>query len=93
MEDEFRRQGIIHETAALYTPEQNGVAERMNQTLTTRATTNLAASHLPRKYWTRAMQHAAYTIMRSPATAQKGRTLHERLYDRPVDLEHMHPSL
>jgi hypothetical protein len=74
-----------------YTPEQNGVAERMNQTLTTRATTNLAASHLPRRYWTRAMLHAAYTIMRSPASAQKGRTPHEGLYDRPVDLQHMHP--
>ena len=91
MEDEFRRNGIIHETTAPYTPEQTGIAERMNETLTTRATTNLAASYLPRKYWDRAMEHAAYTIARSPATAQKGSTPHERLFDRPVDVKHMHP--
>lgn len=91
MEAEFKRQGIIHETTAPYTPEQDGVAERMNQTLTTRATTNLVASHIARKYWPRAMSHAAYTINRSPASAQKGQTPHERLYDRPVNLRDMHP--
>jgi hypothetical protein len=91
MEDYFRREGIIHETTAPYTPEQDGVAERMNQTLTTRANTNLVASHLPRKYWNRAMLHSAYTINRSPASAHKGQTPHEGYYDRPVDLHHMHP--
>ena len=50
MEAEFRRQGIIHETTAPYTPEQDGIAERMNQTLTTRAITNLVASRIARKY-------------------------------------------
>ena len=29
----FRSKGIIHNTTAPYTPEQNGVAERFNRTL------------------------------------------------------------
>ncbi|KZV59242.1 hypothetical protein PENSPDRAFT_595840, partial [Peniophora sp. CONT] len=37
------------------------------------------------------MSHAAYTINRSPASAQQGYTPHERLYDRPVNLRDMHP--
>lgn len=77
MEDYFRREGIIHETTAPYTPEQDGVAECMNQTLTTCATTNLVASHLHRKYWNHAMLHSAYTINCSPASAHKGQTPHE----------------
>jgi transposase InsO family protein len=90
VEAEFRKLGIIHETTAPRTPEQNGVAERMNGTLVTRSITNLVASHLPRSWWPRAMEAAAYTINRSPAAGQKGKTPYERLYDRRIDIHHLH---
>ena len=41
MEAEFKRQGIIYEMTAPYAPEQDEVAEHMNQTLVTRSTTML----------------------------------------------------
>ena len=33
MTDFYAEAGIIHQTTAPYTPQQNGVAERKNQTL------------------------------------------------------------
>ena len=68
-------------STALYRPERDGIAEHMNQTLTTHTTTNLIVSHIAWKYWPRAMAHAAYTINCSPASAQKGMTPHKCLYD------------
>ena len=33
LSDWFRHKGIVHETSAPYTPQQNGAAERLNRTL------------------------------------------------------------
>jgi hypothetical protein len=90
MEAEFRRLGIIHEVTAPYTPEQDGVAERMNQTLVSRATTMLIDSRLPRKFWNLALRAAAYTINHTPTSAQNLRIPHEKMFDRPVNVHHMH---
>lgn len=90
MEAEFKRLGIIHETTAPYTPEQDGVAERMNETLVTRATTILIDSRLPRKFWNFALSAAAYTINRTPTSSQNFRIPHKKLFDRPVNVHHMH---
>jgi transposase InsO family protein len=90
MEAEFKRLGIIHEVTAPYTPEQDGVAERMNQTLVTRATTMLIDSRLPRKFWKLALLAAAYTINRTPTSSQGYRIPHEILYDRPANINHLH---
>ena len=68
-------------STALYRPERDGIAEHMNQTLTTHMTTNLIVSHIARKYWPCAVAHAAYTINCSPASAQQGMTPHKCLYD------------
>jgi transposase InsO family protein len=37
METFLKKNGIIHQTTNVYTPQQNGVAERMNRTLVERA--------------------------------------------------------
>ena len=68
-------------STVLYKPEQDGIAEHMNQTLTTHMNTNLIVSHIARKYWPCAVAHAAYTINCSPASAQKGMMPHKCLYD------------
>jgi len=90
MEAEFKRLGIIHEVTAPYTPEQDGVAERMQETLVTRATTMLVDSRLPRKFWNLALRASAYTINRTPASAQNFSIPYEKLFDRPVNIHHMH---
>ena len=50
----------ILETSAPYTPEQNGLAECMNQALATPANTMLEESKLPKSFWADAMSTTAY---------------------------------
>ena len=62
--DQLKTDGTLHETSAPYTPEQNGLAERMNQTLSTLANTMLEKSKLPKSFWANAMATAAYVTAR-----------------------------
>ncbi|GKG15994.1 gag-pol polyprotein, partial [Tanacetum coccineum] len=57
-----------------YTPQQNGVAERMNRTLLERARAMLATTSLGKSFWTKAVNTACYVINRSPSTAVKLKT-------------------
>ena len=50
--------GIWAENTAAYTPEQNGMAERLNRTLMERTRTFLRESGLPLSLWGHAMHHA-----------------------------------
>lgn len=43
--------GIVHETSVPYPPAQNGVAERMNRTLTEMVRSMLLDGHLPGAAW------------------------------------------
>ncbi|GJY31314.1 putative ribonuclease H-like domain-containing protein [Tanacetum coccineum] len=51
------------------TPQQNGVAERMNRTLIEAARTMLADSHLPTTFWAEAVNTACYTFNRTEEAA------------------------
>lgn len=62
------KHGIKHETTVPYTPEQNGVAERMNRTLTEKAKCFLFDADLPKTYWAEAINMAAYVVNRMPCS-------------------------
>lgn len=83
--------GVVHQTTAPDTPEQNGVSERMNQTVVNTATTMLADSKLPQSFWADAMDCAAHLINRRPASANDGRTPYEMWHGRPPDARTLHP--
>ena len=53
--------GIKHEVTNTYTPEENGVAERFNQTVADACRCLLGDSGLPNKFWPEAMSHFVYT--------------------------------
>ncbi|KAJ9548857.1 hypothetical protein OSB04_021400 [Centaurea solstitialis] len=53
--------GIKHTSAAVRTPQQNGVVERRNRTLVEAARTMLAYSKLPMFLWAEAVDTACYT--------------------------------
>lgn len=63
--------GIHHEKTNAYTPQENGVAERMNRTLVESARALLSDASLPKKYWGDAILHVAHIINRVPTRALK----------------------
>jgi transposase InsO family protein len=51
----LREKGIVHQTTARYTPEQNGAAERLNRELKERTRAMLEDSGLPTTLWAEAV--------------------------------------
>ena len=62
--NEFKKylaeKGIRHETSAVYTPAQNGVAERGNRTIMDGARSILLDSNLPPSLWAEAVAYLVY---------------------------------
>ncbi|GAB6033792.1 hypothetical protein CHUAL_013970 [Chamberlinius hualienensis] len=56
--------GIEHQHTNIYTPEQNGVAERFNRTLIEKVRLMLNSAQLPKSFWAEALVCAAYTVNR-----------------------------
>lgn len=78
--------GIQHQMATAYTPEQNGVAERWNRTLTEKAKCLLFDANLPNSYWVEVMNMAAYLKNRSISAPLKNRTPYELFHGKVADL-------
>ncbi|KAL0402478.1 UNVERIFIED_CONTAM: Retrovirus-related Pol polyprotein from transposon TNT 1-94 [Sesamum latifolium] len=68
--DEF---GIKRHNTTPYTPQQNGVAERMNRTLLNKVRCLLISSDLPKTFWGEALLTVAYLINRSPSVPLSGK--------------------
>ena len=56
----LKSEGIRHERTVPKTPEQNGVAERLNRTLVEMVRSMLIDANLPHKFWAEALSTAAY---------------------------------
>ena len=62
----LKKEVVRHELTVPKTPEQNGVAERMNRTLVETMRSMLADSKLPPRIWAEALSTAIYLRNRSP---------------------------
>lgn len=68
--DQFcKKRGIQVEWTVPYTPEQNGVSERLNRTLVEKARSMLTDSEVDKCFWGQAIQTAAFLSNRSPSNA------------------------
>lgn len=67
--DYLKVEGIRHELTVPKTPQQNGVAERLNRTLVEMARSMLLDSKLPKKFWGEAISTAVYLKNRTPVKA------------------------
>ena len=68
----LKSKGIHHELTVPYSPEQNGVAERMNRTLMEMARSMMAHAGLLDRYWAEAVDAAAYIRNRTTTSSIKG---------------------
>ena len=84
-----KHRGIVHEYTIPYTPQQNGVAERMNRTLMEMARSMLYHANLEKELWAEAVSTAAYLRNRSPTSSFKGETPYSRWYKVKPDVGHL----
>jgi len=81
---------INHETSTPYTPQQNGLAERVNRTLIEKARALISHAGLAKSYWAEAVSTAAYLKNRTPTRSLKGDiTPYERWYGRKCDVSRL----
>ncbi|GKB73282.1 retrotransposon protein, putative, ty1-copia subclass [Tanacetum coccineum] len=79
-----KESGIARHLTVAGTPQQNGLAERMNMTLLNKVRCLLIQSGLPDSFWAEATVTATYLINRSPSTTLEKKT--------PMDLWSGHPA-
>jgi transposase InsO family protein len=66
-----KSEGIVRHYTVPHTPQQNGVAERMNRTIISKARCMLSNAGLHRRFWA---STACYLINRSPSIAIEKKT-------------------
>ncbi|XP_012849888.1 PREDICTED: retrovirus-related Pol polyprotein from transposon TNT 1-94 [Erythranthe guttata] len=82
--------GIRRHKSVVHTPQQNGVAERMNRTLLERVRSMLTSSGLPKLFWGEAILTATYLINRSPSMPLNGDLPESVWCGKKVDLSNLH---
>src|ERR1044072_9168661 len=79
--------GIARHYTVRHTPQQNGLAERMNRTLLERTRCMLSNAGLPKVFWAEAVNTACYLINRCPSTAIGLKTPEEMWSGAPANYE------
>ena len=69
-----KKEGISRHFTVRYTPQQNGVAERMNRTLLEKVRCMLSNAGLGKQIWAEVVMYASNLINRLPSAALNGKT-------------------
>lgn len=84
-------EGIQRHFTVRMTPQQNGVAERMNRTLLEKVRCMLSNAGLGKAFWAEAVTYACFLINRLPSAALGGKTPIEVWYGKPAyDYDSIH---
>nr|CAN76388.1 hypothetical protein VITISV_037906 [Vitis vinifera] len=89
VETETGLKGIRMEKTILRTPQQNGVAERMNRTLNKRARSMRLHAGLPKTFWPDVVSTATYLINRGPSVPMEFRLPEEVWSGKEVKFSHL----
>jgi transposase InsO family protein len=82
-------QGIKHYTTTPYSPQQNGVVERRNQSVVEMVRCMLKSKGVPSKYWGEAINTAVYLLNRSPTKSLDGKTPYEAWHGKRPRVDHL----
>ena len=73
------------------TPQQNGIAERLNRTILNKVRCMLSESGLDKKFWAEATATTCYQINRSPSLSINFKTPEHMWTSRPPKIAHLRP--
>ena len=80
-----KKEGISRRFTVRDTPQQNGVAERMNRTLLDKVRCMLSNAGLGKKLWAEAIMYASHLINRLPSAALNRKTPLEVWSGKPIN--------
>ncbi|KAH9778820.1 Integrase catalytic domain-containing protein [Citrus sinensis] len=78
-------EGVMRHRTVRLTPQQNGLAERMNRTLMERVRCMLVQTNLPKSLWAEILLTACYLVNVSPSSAIEFKTPYERWTGQPAN--------
>ena len=86
--------GVVQNFTCANTPEQNGIAERLNRTLVELARSLLIEAGLSETFWSLAVKHVVYCRNRiwhkvHQVSANVGASAFQVLYGKPPNIEHL----
>ncbi|KAK9220923.1 hypothetical protein WN944_009347 [Citrus x changshan-huyou] len=84
-----KKHGIKRHKTVRFTPQQNGLAERMNMTLVDKTRCMLINSKLPRSFWAEAVNTTSYLVNRSPYSAIGFKTPEELWKEKPANYQNL----
>ncbi|UYV84129.1 hypothetical protein LAZ67_X001289 [Cordylochernes scorpioides] len=88
-QDKLQKLGIKHERTNVYSPQMNGVAERVNRTLLDMARACLHSANLPQRFWAEAVNTAAYIKNKCYNTALKDKVPDGLWLERNPSVRHL----
>ena len=80
-----KKEGISRHFTVRDTPQQNGVAERMNRTLLEKVRCMLSNAGLGKQFWAEAVMYASHLINRLPSAALNSKTPLEVWSGKPIN--------
>ncbi|KAG8492366.1 hypothetical protein CXB51_009643 [Gossypium anomalum] len=87
--DEFNRlcksEGIVRHLTVRHTPQQNGIAERMNRTIMEKVQCMLSNANLPKSFWAEVASTTCFLINRSLSVAIEKNTPQEVWSGNPAN--------
>jgi transposase InsO family protein len=81
--------GIRHNTTTPYSPQQNGIVERRNQTVVEMARCLLKSMDVPSLFWGEAVKTAVYILNRSPTKSVRGKTPFQAWFGKKLGVKHL----
>ncbi|KAI8424616.1 hypothetical protein MSG28_003049 [Choristoneura fumiferana] len=88
-DDYLKESGIIHQRSNNYSPEQNGLCERLNRSVVEKARCLLYDGGLSLEFWAEAANTAVYLRNRTVAAGLNGKTPYEVWTNTKPDLSHL----
>ncbi|KAL5514580.1 hypothetical protein ACEPAG_1896 [Sanghuangporus baumii] len=89
-EDYLSKNGTTHHLMVHDTPQLNGIAEHMHDTIFAVVRANLASSGLPTFLWGKCLTYALYVYNRRPHVSLDFKSPYEARFGTPPDLQAIH---